>query len=75
MTELVEIFAKALVDNPDAVNVEMIEDEIGYRIELRVAPEDMGKIIGRQGRIIRSLRTVVKAAAVKQQVKVTLEVI
>ncbi len=75
MTELVEIFAKALVDNPEAVNVEMIEDEIGYRIELRVAPEDMGKIIGRQGRIIRSLRTVVKAAAVKQQVKVTLEVI
>ncbi|NLC02994.1 MAG: KH domain-containing protein, partial [Tissierellia bacterium] len=61
MGELVEFIAKALVDNPDAVSVNQVEGSQSVIIELKVAPEDMGKIIGKQGRIAKAIRTVVKA--------------
>lgn len=75
MKELVEILAKALVDNPDAVSVNMIEKEKSCIIELRVAAEDMGKVIGKQGRIARAIRTVVKAGATKYKKKMLVEII
>jgi len=75
MKELVEILAKALVDQPDKVEVTMVEKERSVVIELRVAPEDMGKVIGKQGRIARAIRSVVKAAATKQRKKVVVEIL
>lgn len=75
MGELVEIIAKALVDNPDAVQVKEIEGEQSVIIELKVAPDDMGKVIGKQGRIAHAIRTVVKAAAIKQKKHVIIEII
>ena len=75
MKELVEILAKALVDQPDKVEVTMVEKEKSVVLELRVAPEDMGKVIGKQGRIARAIRSVVKAAATKQRKKVIVEII
>lgn len=75
MKELVEILAASLVDQPDKVDVQVIEKEKTVVIELRVAPEDMGKVIGKQGRIARAIRTVVKAAATKQRKKVVVEII
>ena len=63
MKELVEVIAKALVDNPDEVVVTEIEDGNDLRIELKVAAADMGKVIGRQGRIAKAIRSVVKTAA------------
>jgi len=74
MKELVEILAKALVDQPDQVSVTMVERDRACVIELRVAPEDMGKVIGRQGRVARAIRTVVKAAATRQRKKVVVEI-
>ncbi|OPX86713.1 MAG: hypothetical protein A4E53_02745 [Pelotomaculum sp. PtaB.Bin104] len=75
MKELVEILAKALVDQPDQVTVELVEKEKTIVLELKVAPEDMGKVIGKQGRIARAIRTVVKAAATRQKKKVLVEII
>ncbi len=75
MTKLVEAIAKSLVDNPDGVVVTESEGRQGAVIELRVAPEDMGKVIGKQGRIAKALRTVVKAAATKNNKKVTVEIV
>ena len=75
MTKLVEAIAKSLVDNPEAVNVTETEGSQGTVIELRVAPDDMGKVIGKQGRIAKALRTAVKAAAVRENKKVTVEII
>jgi len=75
MKELVEILAKALVDNPDRVSVNMVEKEKACIIELRVAPEDMGKVIGKQGRIARALRTVVKASATRYKKKVIVDIV
>lgn len=75
MKELVEILAKALVDQPDKVAVSMFKKDNSYVIELRVAPEDMGKVIGRQGKIARAIRTVVKAAATKKNKKVVVEIV
>lgn len=63
MKELVEVIAKALVDNPDEVVVTERESGKSTIVELKVAPSDMGKVIGKQGRIAKSIRTVVKAAA------------
>jgi len=71
---LVEFIARELVDHPEAVEVREVEDERGLRLELRVAPEDMGKVIGRQGRIARALRTVVKAASLRTGRRVTVEI-
>ena len=74
MTKLVEKIANSLVDNPDGVIVTETEGEQGTVIHLRVAPEDMGKVIGKQGRIAKALRTVVKAAATRNNKKVTVEI-
>lgn len=75
MGELVEILAKSLVDNPDKVSVEMVERDRSLVLELRVAPDDMGKVIGKQGRIARAIRTIVKAAATREGKKVVVEIV
>ncbi|QHI73204.1 KH domain-containing protein [Aminipila terrae] len=75
MVKLVEAIAKSLVDDPDAVEVKEVEGKQAVVIELRVAPNDMGKVIGKQGRIAKALRTVVKAAATKANKKVVVEIV
>ncbi len=75
MGELVEYIAKALVDNPEEVSVNEIEGTQSIIIELKVASDDMGKIIGKQGRIAKAIRTVVKAAAIKENKRVVVEII
>ena len=75
MTRLVEAIAKSLVDNPEGVVVTESSGRQGTVIQLRVAPDDMGKVIGKQGRIAKALRTVVKAAATKENKKVTVEIV
>lgn len=76
MLGLVETIAKALVSNPDEVVVREISGKgDSMVIELKVSEKDMGKVIGKQGRIAKALRTVVKAAATKQNVKVTVEIV
>ncbi|SHI04839.1 KH domain-containing protein [Sporanaerobacter acetigenes] len=75
MGELVEMIAKALVDDPNAVEVNEVEGTQSVIIELKVAPDDMGKIIGKQGRIAKAIRTVVKAAAIKENKRVVVEII
>ena len=76
MVSLVETIAKSLVEKPEEVSVREAGEKDGATvIELKVAPEDMGKVIGRQGRIAKALRTVVKAASQKANVKVVVEII
>ncbi|MDR0879846.1 MAG: KH domain-containing protein [Clostridioides sp.] len=75
MRELVENIAKALVDNPDDVYVSEIEENGVITLKLTVAEDDMGKVIGKQGRIAKAIRTVVRSVANKDRVKVTLEII
>jgi uncharacterized protein len=75
MGELVSMLAKSLVDKPEEVEVKEIEDGQSITIELRVAPDDMGKVIGKQGKIAKAIRTVVKAAAIKENKKVTVEIL
>ena len=75
MIELVESIAKALVDHPNDVYVNEVEGRQSIIIELKVAPEDMGKVIGKQGRIAKAIRTVVKAAASKDNKRVVVEII
>lgn len=75
MKELVEMIAKSLVDDPNAVEVNEVEGTQSVIIELKVAPDDMGKIIGKQGRIAKAIRTVVKAAAIKENKRVVVEII
>ena len=75
MQSLVELLAKALVDNPDQVKVTETSGNSVTVVEINVAPEDIGKIIGKEGRIANAIRTVVKAAATKQNKKVTVEII
>ncbi len=75
MRELVSFLAKALVDNPDQVEVREIEGEKAVIYEVRVAPDDMGKIIGKQGRIVKAMRTVVKAAAAREGKRVMVEIL
>lgn len=74
MRELVEVIAKSLVDYPDEVVVTQNETEKAIVIELRVAQADMGKVIGKQGRIAKAIRAVVKAAASKVEKKVVVEI-
>ena len=74
MKELVEVIAKALVDNPDEVVVTESMKGEDTLIELKVAPADMGKVIGKQGRIAKAIRSVVKAAAYKEDRKVIVEI-
>jgi predicted RNA-binding protein YlqC (UPF0109 family) len=75
MKDIVEIFAKTLAEKPDQVQVREIEGERTVVIELRVAPEDLGKIIGRQGRIARALRLLLTAMARKQNKRAVLEIL
>lgn len=75
MKELIEFLAKALVDRPEAVQVREIEGEKTLIIELKVAEEDIGKIVGRQGRTARALRTVLAAAATRTRKRVVLEIL
>ena len=73
MRELVEVMAKALVEHPEEVTVTETEKD-GEIVELKVAPSDMGKVIGKQGRIAKAIRSVVKAAASKEEKKVVVEI-
>lgn len=75
MKDLVEMIAKSLVDDPDAVKVNEVEGSQSVIIELKVAQDDMGKVIGKQGRIAKAIRTVVKAAAIKENKRVVVEII
>jgi len=75
LKELVEVIAKALVDYPEQVKVRETERDKSVVIELTVAPEDMGKVIGKNGRIARAIRTVVKSGAAKLDKKVIVEII
>ena len=75
VAELVRFVARSLVDKPDAVDVRQVENTESVVIELRVDPDDMGKVIGKQGRIAKSIRAVVKAATVKNEKPVFVEII
>ena len=74
MKELLLYIARSLVDHPDQVTVTEVENGDELTLELRVAPEDMGKVIGKQGRIAKAIRSVVKAAASKEEKKVIVEI-
>lgn len=75
MKEMIAYIAKALVDKPEAVQVTEIEGEQTSVIELRVAKEDLGKVIGKEGRTARALRTILQAASMKLKKKVVLEIL
>ena len=75
MKELLTYIAKHLVSEPDAVSVTEVEKDGETVFELRVAPDDMGKVIGKSGRIAKALRTVVKAAATRENKKVNVEIV
>ena len=75
MKELVEVIAKALVDNPDEVVVTEKENGMNITIVLHVASADMGKVIGKQGRIAKAIRSVVKAASSKENIKVDVDIV
>ena len=75
MKELVEFIAKELVEFPDQVSVTEVEKDGDIVLELRVAETDMGKVIGKQGRIAKAIRTVVKAASMKENKKVQVEIL
>ena len=74
MKGLLEVIAKSLVDNPDEVVVTEKETEKGLVLELKVAPSDMGKVIGKQGRIAKAIRSVVQAAASRENKQVSVEI-
>lgn len=74
MKELVEVIAKSLVDHPEAVEVTETEKEGSILVELKVDSSDVGKVIGKQGRIAKAIRSVVKAAASKEEKKVIVEI-
>lgn len=75
MKELVEFLAKGLVDKPDEVHVERVERDGAVVLELHVAPDDVGKVIGRQGRTARALRTVVRASGARSNERALLEIV
>lgn len=75
MKELLELIAKALVDNPDKVSVSEVGGEQSTILELRVAQEDLGKVIGKQGRTARAIRTILSAAGMKLRKRFHLEII
>jgi predicted RNA-binding protein YlqC (UPF0109 family) len=75
LKDLLEYLAKALVDDPESVHVEAIETETTIVLELTVAKEDVGKVIGKQGRIARALRTIVKASAVRDGKRAIVEIV
>ncbi|MBS7305808.1 MAG: KH domain-containing protein [Lachnospiraceae bacterium] len=75
MKELVEVIAKSLVENPDKVVVTQTEDDKAIIVELKVAQSDMGKVIGKQGKIAKAIRSVVKAASAKETKKVLVDIV
>jgi predicted RNA-binding protein YlqC (UPF0109 family) len=75
MRELVEYIVKALVDKPDQISVKETQGESVTIIEIRTAPEDAGRVIGKEGRIANSIRAIVNAASAKQNKKVTVEIL
>jgi len=75
MIELISLIAKSLVKQPDAVSVTMVQKGNMEVYELHVAPEDMGKVIGKQGRIAKAIRAVVKAAAIKENKKISVDIV
>ncbi len=75
MKQLLEHIAKGLVDDPDQVEVNQKERERLIILELKVSPDDMGKVIGKQGRIAKAVRTVINAAAVKENKRVVVEIV
>lgn len=75
MKEMLETIAKYLVNNPDQVSVTEVQGEQSVILELRVAPEDMGRVIGKEGRIAKAIRVLVKANAVKSNKRVNVEII
>ena len=75
MESLLEIIAKNIVDNPEAVSVNKVQGSQSVILELEVADEDMGKVIGKNGRIAKAIRTVIKAAATKEKKRVIVEII
>jgi predicted RNA-binding protein YlqC (UPF0109 family) len=75
MKDLVEFIARSLVDNPDDVQVTEAQGDNSIIIELRVAPDDMGKVIGKQGKIAKSIRTLAKATAAKEGKRVVVEIL
>ncbi len=75
ISELVRFVARSLVDKPDAVDVRQVENAESIVRELRVDPDDMGKVIGKQGRIAKSIRAVVKAATLKNEKPVFVEIV
>jgi len=74
MQELVKVLAKALVENPDAVEVETVEEEDRTVIKLHVAQDDMGRVIGKQGRIAKAIRTIIRSAATRENKKITVDI-
>ena len=74
-SQIVEYLARRLVDDPDAVEVEEVEREGAIIVQLSVAPDDVGKVIGRQGRIARALRIIVRASAARRDQRVLLEIV
>ena len=75
MKDLLTYIAKSLVENPDAVSVTEVEKEDGLVLELRVSPDDMGKVIGKHGRIAKEIRTVIKSAALRDNIKVSVDIL
>lgn len=75
MKQLLYIIVKSLVDNPDMVEITEVNEENSLVLKLKVAQEDMGKVIGKQGRVAKAIRTVIKAAAVRQNIRVVVEII
>ncbi|MFD0867539.1 KH domain-containing protein [Chlamydia abortus] len=75
MRDLISVIAKALVDHPEEVQVNVVEQEHATVYELTVHPSDVGKVIGKQGRIAKALRTVVTSAAVKENKRVSVEIV
>ncbi len=75
MAELLEFLVRKLVDEPEAVRVERVEEEDTVVLRLHVAQDDLGKVIGRQGRIARALRTIVRAGSVRERRRVQLEIV
>jgi len=73
--ELVEYVAKSLVDDPEAVKVEVVRDQGGTVIELHVADDDMGKVIGRNGSVAKAMRTLLKVVATRQGEEISLEIV
>ena len=75
MRDLLDYLARRLVDEPDAVRVEEVEDDDAVVLRLHVAPDDVGKVIGRQGRIARALRTIVRAGAARETHRILVEIV